>query len=210
MTSPALAAFKLGSGGGHNAVHLKASFAMTLTDLSEEMLEVSRQLNPECEHRQGDMRTLRLGRTFDALLVHDAVDYMTNEADLRRAIDTAFVHCRPGAVAVFIPDSVMETFEASSDHGGTDGPDGRGVRYLEWTWDPDPNDAWTVSEYAFLLRDREGSVNLVHEQHCTGLFSRGLWLRLLADAGFDPASFTEDTTEERTPRDVFAGRRPLA
>ncbi len=71
--------------------------------VGEEMLEVSRRLNPECEHRQGDMRTLRLGRTFGAVLVHDAVDYMTSEADLRRAIDTAFVHCRPGAVAVFIP-----------------------------------------------------------------------------------------------------------
>lgn len=55
-------------------------------------------------------------------------------------------------------------------------------------------------------------VSLVHEQHRTGLFSRGLWLRLrlLADAGFDPSSVTEDTTDERRPRDVFVGRRPLA
>ncbi len=57
---------ELGSGGGNNAVHLKASFVTTLTDLSEEMLDVSRRLNPECHHHQGDMRTLRLGRTFDA------------------------------------------------------------------------------------------------------------------------------------------------
>jgi hypothetical protein len=54
-------------------------------------------------------------------------------------------------------------------------------------------------------------VSLVHEQHRTGLFSRGLWLRLrlLADAGFDPSSVTEDTTDERR-RDVFlvGGRSP--
>ena len=50
---------------------------MTLVDLSAEMLEVSRQLNPECEHIQGDMRTIRLGRQYDAVLVHDAVDYVT-------------------------------------------------------------------------------------------------------------------------------------
>ncbi len=43
---PVQQVLELGSGGGHNAVHLKASFAMTLTDLSEEMLEVSRRLNP--------------------------------------------------------------------------------------------------------------------------------------------------------------------
>ena len=95
---------ELGSGGGNNAVHLKASFAMTLVDLSDEMLEVSRRLNPECEHPLGDMRTVRLGRTFDAVFIHDAIDYMTTEDDLRRAIETAFVHCRPGGVAVFVPD----------------------------------------------------------------------------------------------------------
>lgn len=81
---------ELGRGGGHNAVHFKAGFVMTLVDLSPDMLAVSRRLNPECEHHQGDMRTVRLGRTFDAVFVHDAVDYMTSEADLRQAIETAF------------------------------------------------------------------------------------------------------------------------
>ncbi len=119
---------ELGSGGGHNAVHLKAHFAMTLVDLSADMLAVSRGLNPECEHRQGDMRTVRLDRSFDAVFVHDAVDYMTSEAALRHAIETAYAHCRPGGVAVFIPDDTAETFQPVSDHGGTDGADGRGVR----------------------------------------------------------------------------------
>ncbi|MEA2702730.1 MAG: hypothetical protein QOD63_675, partial [Actinomycetota bacterium] len=66
---------ELGSGGGHNAVHLVADFAMTLVDLSDQMLDVSRRLNPGCEHVVGDMRTVRLGRSFDAVFVHDAVDY---------------------------------------------------------------------------------------------------------------------------------------
>jgi trans-aconitate methyltransferase len=199
---------ELGSGGGHNAVHLKAHFAMTLVDLSEDMLAVSRRLNPDCEHHQGDMRTVRLGRTFDAVFVHDAVDYMTSEADLRQAIDTAFVHCRPGGVAVFIPDHIAETFEASSDQGGTDDASGRGVRYLDWTWDPDPADTWIQTDYAFLLREADGSVRAVHETHRTGLFSREVWLRLLTDAGFDPEAVTEQTTEDRTPREVFIGHRP--
>ncbi len=90
---------ELGSGGGHNAVHLKARFAMTLVDLSEDMLRVSRQLNPDCEHHRGDMRTVRLGGTCDAVFVHIAVDYMTSEANLRQAIETAYTHCRPSGVA---------------------------------------------------------------------------------------------------------------
>jgi SAM-dependent methyltransferase len=198
---------ELGSGGGHNAVHLKAHFTMMLVDLSEQMLMVSRRLNPECGHHRGDMRAARLGRTFDAVFVHDAVDYMTSETDLRQVIETAFVHCRPGGIAVFVPDSTAETFQAMSDHGGSDGADGRGVRYLEWTWDPDPADTWTLTEYAFLLREAAGSVRVVHETHRTGLFSREVWLRLLADAGFSAQAVTEQTTEDRAPRELFVGHR---
>jgi SAM-dependent methyltransferase len=76
---PTRTVLELGSGGGSNAFHLKSEFELTLVDLSEEMLAVSRQLNPECEHLLGDMRTVRLGRCFDAVLVHDAIDYMTTE-----------------------------------------------------------------------------------------------------------------------------------
>jgi trans-aconitate methyltransferase len=181
---------------------------MTLVDLSEEMLEVSRRLNPECEHHRGDMRSVRLGRSFDAVFVHDAVDYMTTEADLRRAVETAFVHCRPGGLALFVPDRTAESFEAGADHGGSDAADGRGVRFLDWVWDPDPDDTWVLTEYAFLLRDADGSVRVVHETHRTGLFSRDVWLRLLAGAGFEPEAVTEETSEDRAPRELFVGHRP--
>ena len=205
---PVREVLELGSGGGHNAVHLKASVALTLVDLSEEMLGMSRRLNPECRHQQGDMRTVRLGRTFDAVFVHDAVDYMVTEADLRQAIETAFVHCRPGGCAVFVPDTTRETFAPETDHGGNDGPDGRAVRYMDWTWDPDPTDTWTLTEYAFLLREPDGQVRAVHETHRLGLFGVQDWLRLLAEAGFEPEPLTEVTSEERTPRRLFVGHRP--
>jgi len=206
---PVRQVLELGSGGGHNAAHLKASFAMTLLDLSAPMLDVSRRLNPECDHQLGDMRTVRLGRTFDAVFIHDAIDSVTTETDLRAAVETAFVHCRPGGVAVFVPDATTETFEEASDHGGNDGTDGRGVRYLEWTWDPDPHDSWSLTEYAFLLRDTDGAVQVVHETHRTGLFGRIDWLRILAGAGFDPMAATEATTEDPTPRELFVGHRPV-
>ena len=70
---PLRTVLELGSGGGNNASHLKSRFAMTLVDISPHMLAVSRELNPECEHLEGDIRTLRLGRTFDAVFIHDAI-----------------------------------------------------------------------------------------------------------------------------------------
>jgi len=94
------------------------------------MLALSRSLNPECEHIPGDMRTMRLGRSFDAVFIHDAIDYMTTRPDLQQALETAFIHCQAGGVALFVPDYVRETFEPSTEHGGTDGHE-RGLRYLE-------------------------------------------------------------------------------
>jgi len=170
---------------------------MTLVDLSEEMLDVSRRLNPECEHVRGDMRTIRLGRTFDAVLVHDAVDYMTTEDDLRQVIETAFLHCRPGGLAVFVPDHVADTFEPfSGGGGGGSDASGRQASFTEWTWDPDPADDWIQAEYEFVLRSADATVQVVEETHRLGAFSRAAWLRLLGDVGF------ETVTAEATPADM--------
>jgi len=198
---------ELGSGGGNNAAHLKRRFAMTLVDLSEQMLDVSRALNPECEHVGADMRTVRLGREFDAVFAHDAIEYMVTDWELGEAIETAWLHCRPGGVAVFMPDHTAETFMATSDHGGSDAPDGRGARSLEWTWDPDPTDHWVTTDYVFVLRHADGTTEVEHESHRTGLFHEETWLRLLCDAGFDPEVVGEETSEDRPPRRIFVGLR---
>jgi SAM-dependent methyltransferase len=198
---------ELGSGGGNNASHLKRRLACTLTDVSEEMLELSRGLNPECEHRAGDMRTLRLGRTFDLVLVHDAVVYMTTEADLRAALETAFVHTRPGGVAIFLPDATRETLREGTSTGGHDG-DGRALRYLEWTHDPDPGDSTYEVDYLVALREGDAPVRVVHDRHVEGVFARGDWLAWLREAGFEAAAHelsVEDATEGWT---AFVARRP--
>jgi SAM-dependent methyltransferase len=196
---------ELGSGGGNNALHMKSSFSsVTLVDLSPQMLEVSRQINLDCEHLQGDMRTVRLGRTFDVVFIHDAIDYMTTLEDLRQAIQTTFVHCKPGGMALFVPDEVRETFEPSTDHGGEDG-EGRSVRYLEWSYDPDDNDTTYITDYVIVIRDGNQPVKVVHDQHVIGLFARDDWLRLLSEIGFE-ANFEIDSFE----RHVFVARKPIS
>lgn len=201
--SPPETVLELGSRGGNNASHMKAHFKLTLVDVSPQMLELSRTINPECEHIQSDMRTVRLGREFNAVFVHDAVVYMTTEADLKAAIDTAFVHCRSGGAALFAPDYVREKFKPATDHGGHDGG-GRGLRYLDWTWDPDPNDDTYTVDFAYLLREADGSVRVEHDRHIEGLFSRATWLRLLREAGFEArAAPFEHSEEEPGSLEVF-------
>ncbi len=177
---------ELGSGGGNNASHMKARFDMVLVEPSPGMLAVSRALNPECEHVQGDMRTVRLGRQFDAVFVHDAVCYMTSLEDVRQAIATAFEHCRPGGAVLFAPDHVTENFAQSTDHGGEDAPT-RALRYLEWTWDPDPTDSTYTVDYVLVLREDNGPVRIEHDRHIEGLFARGAWMGALREAGFEPS-----------------------
>ena len=205
---PVRTVLELGSGGGNNASHLKSHFEMVLVDRSPGMLAVSRALNPECEHVQGDMRSVRLGREFDAVFVHDAIAYMTSEADLRQVFETAFAHCRPGGAAIFAPDHVRDTFAPSTDHGGHDGAD-RGLRYLEWTWDPDPSDTTYTVDFAYALRSSDGSVHVEHDRHIEGLFARSDWLRLLALAGFEARMVPFDHSEiEAGKYEVFVCTKP--
>jgi SAM-dependent methyltransferase len=198
---------ELGSGGGNNAFHLKRDVRMTLVDLSPNMLAVSARLNPELEHLEGDMRSVRLERTFDAVFVHDAVAYLTTEEDLGAAIATAVEHCRVGGAVLLVPDFVAESFTEGTEHGGHDGPD-RALRYLEWWWDPDPSDTTHVADFAYLLRLPDGSVDLRRDRHVCGLFERRTWLRLLADAGVEAEAVAMAAAEgEPFGRDAFVGRR---
>lgn len=193
---------ELGAGGGSLASHLKHVFRMTLTDRSAGMLAVSQAVNPECEHLTGDMRTLRLARLFDVVLIHDAITYAITPADVRATLETAAAHCRPGGTVAVLPDHVRESYAPSTDHGGHDAPDGRGLRYLEWSWDPDPADDTYTVDYAFLLRESDGSATVEHDRHVEGLFTVAQWLTWFAEAGL-PAHGEND----RFGRHVFVGIR---
>jgi ubiquinone/menaquinone biosynthesis C-methylase UbiE len=202
--SPAPATLlELGCGSGSLAFHLKRHLTLTLTDLSEEMLALSRAVNPECEHLQGDMTTLDLGRTFDVVLIHDAIMYMTTPGMLKAAMATAVRHCREGGGVLFMPDCVTETFEPKTEQGGEDAPDGRALRYLQWDWDPDPTDHTIDVAYAFMLRERDGSMRVELDRHREGLFRRASWLQWMSEAGLRDARSRIDPWE----RDVFSGRR---
>jgi SAM-dependent methyltransferase len=227
---PVRTLLELGSGGGNNASHLAPHFAsMTLVDLSPGMLAVSRALNPGLEHVEGDLRTVRLApriagsgargparenaaaapvRRFDAVLVHDAIMYMTSEADLRRALETAFLHCEPGGAALFCPDCVRETFREEADMGGHDG-DGRSMRWVSWSWDADPADTTCQVDYVYLLCESSAPPRVVRERHDEGLFARADWLRLLRDVGFEPRVLPFEHSEvEPGTVEIFLGVRP--
>jgi trans-aconitate methyltransferase len=165
------------------------------------MLAINRNVNPEAEHIEGDMRTVRLGREFDVVLVHDAIMYATQERDVLATLATAAAHCKSTGTVAVLPDYVSETFTAGTEEGGEDASDGRGFRYLEWRWDPSPHDSTYVVDYAFLMRNASGEVRVVHDRHIEGLFPRAQWL-----AWFDAVGLEASSSLDRWGRDVFIAR----
>ena len=100
---------ELGSAGGHLASNMPEALEVVLVDLSPQMLEASRALNPHREHIQADMRSLRLERCFDAVILHDAVTYMTNEVDLKAALETVKATNRPAPTSTRTTSTTTST-----------------------------------------------------------------------------------------------------
>ncbi len=179
---------ELGCGGGHLLSHLTGDFEAEAVDISPQMLELSRKLNPGVVHHLGDMRTVRLPEKFDAVLAHDAISYMLTEEDLRAVFATARAHLRPGGVFLAAPDLVRDTFRPRVlqwPGRPQSSPDGPTVTVEESIMSPDPAD--TVMESLFVYTIVENGVTRIEEDlHLSGLFPIATWLRLLEEAGFDP------------------------
>jgi ubiquinone/menaquinone biosynthesis C-methylase UbiE len=175
---------EMGVGGGFNLSHFAFEFDCTALDLSEKMLENSRKLNPGVPHMVGDMRTVRLNKTFDAVLIHDAICYMLTEDDLRATFATASAHLNPGGVFLCAPDYFKETFVDGMVRHNTLS-DGRvKLTHLEFEYDSDPND--TVNELVLFYLIREGgNLHIEQDFHTLGLFPIQTWLDLLDEAGFN-------------------------
>ncbi|MFN7978999.1 MAG: class I SAM-dependent methyltransferase [Vicinamibacterales bacterium] len=200
--APPSTLLELGSGAGSLASHFTPALALVLCDRSAEMLAASQVTNPSAEHVLGDMRTLRLGRTFDLVLVHDAVMYAVTADDARATIATAAAHCRSGGGLMVVPDFVAETFEPDENAGEATAPDGRTLHYVERKSAPEPGALSYAMTWDFTLREADGTTHTWTEQAHYALFPRQAWCDWLDDAGID-------ARVRRDPwgRDVFVGRR---
>lgn len=177
------AILELGVGGGHLLSHLTAEFQATAVDLSAGMLRHSARLNPSVDHHLGDMRTVRLGRTFQAVIIHDAIDYMLTEGDLRAAFATAAAHLEVGGLLVVTPDHFRETFRDRRVSSSTNSDGRRDLTFIEFYHDPDPADTTIESVMVYIVREG-GRTSLELDRHILGLFPLGTWLALMQGAGF--------------------------
>lgn len=158
----------LGCGTGRHAQLLGAhGYTLTGVDLSEEMLRTARASNPGLSFIQGDVRSVRLGKTFDvvASLFH-VMSYQTTNADLRAALDTVREHLAPGGLFVFDcwygpavltsrPETRIKRLEDESIHV---------TRLAEPVLHPNEN--VVDVNYHVLIRDKQsGAVEELRETH---------------------------------------------
>ena len=174
---------ELGCGGGHFTSQLAREFDVTAVDRSEKMLSQSKKLNPRVGHHLGDMRSVRLGAEFDAVVAYDAISYMLTERDLRRVFDTAAAHLRPGGVLLASPEWFRETFDGSWTRRYDTRRNGTSVTVLECSFDPDPGDTALDEMLTFIVR-QGGRVRVETDLHSTGIFPVSAWLRLMRASGF--------------------------
>ncbi len=96
----------LGCGSGrHDRCLMDRGYAVTGVDLSQEMLTAARDAatdNGALRYVQGDVRTVRLEKTFDIVIsLFHVMSYQVSNADLTAAFATAYSHLKPGGLFIF-------------------------------------------------------------------------------------------------------------
>jgi len=198
----------LGCGGGHNDHFLQKHFKVTGVDVSESMLELARRLNPEITYLPGDMRSVRLNKTFDSVTLLDSVCYMLTTNDLAAAFTTAFEHLKPGGVLLTTPDFTIERFQQNRTSCRTCDKDDVEIMFLENYYDPNPTDSTYESTFIYLIR-RAGHLQIETDRHLCGIFPSKTWRRLLKQSGFEvkQSEFKVTGTEPGT-YPLFIGIKP--
>ena len=102
---------ELGCGTGAHAEHLaRMGYAVHGVDLSETMLARARarksglpgEIGSRLRFTHGDVRTVRTGETYDAVIsLFHVMSYQTTDADLSAAFESAATHLRLGGLFLF-------------------------------------------------------------------------------------------------------------
>jgi SAM-dependent methyltransferase len=174
----------IGCGGGKNILNLKREFKVTGLDLSPVMLAQARGLNPDCSFVLGDMRSFRLGQTYDAILMDDAISHMNSRADLEAAFRTAYMHLNPGGVMVATADVTPETFRQNKTTTTAAARDRLEVVFVENVYDPDPMDEQYETTILYLIREH-GRLRIETDHWTLGIFSLDTWRQVLRRTGFE-------------------------
>jgi SAM-dependent methyltransferase len=92
----------LGCGTGNHDRYLKEWFNVVGIYISEPMLAIAREKNPEVEYHRYDMANFRIHDKFDVIVaLFGVIHYNEDERRLRRAFNAAYEHLKGGGPFIF-------------------------------------------------------------------------------------------------------------
>jgi SAM-dependent methyltransferase len=197
---PAKTLLNIGCGSGKNVFSLKKEFDVTGLDISQDMLNLAKELNPEGNFVKGDMRSFSLNDVFDSVIIDDSIAYMTTSEDLYSVFKQAFNHLKAGGIMLVTPDATKETFEQNytstyivEQHRKPKDVD---VVFIENYYDVDISDDVFEATFLYLIR-KDGKQTIEKDIHTLGIFSIEIWRELLKKVGFKviEKNYTQDEKE---------------
>lgn len=168
----------MGSGAGGMDWVFKRHFTITGVDISSGMIAKARSTHPDIEYIEGDIRSLRLNRKFDAVVIPDCIDYMVTLDDLNKAIKTAVHHLKPSGTLLVV-GKTLETFQ-NNNFAYTGEKDGIHIPLLENDYiNPSTPNRYEATLIYLILQQEKLNVHM--DRHVLGLFSQKNWENVFRD-----------------------------
>ena len=189
-------------GTGCHIEHLKAHFDVEGIDLSQEMIEIAQQRNPEVSFHCGNMIDFQLDHRFDVITcLFSSIGYVKTLENLIGAITCMTRHLVPGGVLVIEPWIVPDKYHPNTVHSiFIDEPDLRIARINTSAVEG----RVSILDLHYLIGTPQETEHFV-ERHELAMFEEGEMYDTLTNAGLE----VTHNAEELNDRGLFIGRQPL-
>jgi SAM-dependent methyltransferase len=168
-------------GTGLHLKYLKDDFFCVGVDASKAMLKIARKNAPDVPFKEGDMRTLKLGKQFDVVTcLLSSIGYVKTEANLQRTIRNFSLHLKKGGVALIEPSYADAAYVKGEPRLSTfDGKDTKIARINVTKI----RTATALLSMHFIIADRGKEAAYVVDKHELGLFGINRTLKIMTATG---------------------------
>ncbi|OKJ96470.1 hypothetical protein AMK34_21485 [Amycolatopsis sp. CB00013] len=126
----------LGCGTARDLAQLATTHRCVGVDLQPALIEHARQRYPDLELHIGDLRDLRLNRTFDVITcLGNTLAYLHHNNDIQAAFATFAAHAHPGALLIIVTQ-IAPTTTTTPSHGRIDAAGLHADVTTEHDWNP--------------------------------------------------------------------------
>ena len=166
----------LGCGAGGYDYTFKKYFHVTGVDISKEMLKAAKGLNKDVQYIHGDMRNIKLRSQFDVVAIPDSIGYMTTVKDLRKAINTAYIHLHVGSILLIVAHMREDFKENNFLYSGRKND----IEITVFENNCIINKTNYEATIIYLIR-RKKKLEIITDVHTIGLFDSEIWDRILGE-----------------------------